>query len=94
MVPPLPWKPLPAPKIPNHEGVLMSNSFGSRSTLRVGDKQYEIYRLDALVKAGVGDVTTLANPEVVDQIRTMVLGDAPVAVKDAPDDIKNFGEEK
>ena len=30
----------------------MSNSFGSRSTLRVGDKQYEIYRLDALDKAG------------------------------------------
>ena len=30
----------------------MSNSFGSRSTLRVGDKQYEIYRLDALDKSG------------------------------------------
>jgi aconitate hydratase len=30
----------------------MSNSFGSRSTLRVGDKQYGIYRLNALDKAG------------------------------------------
>jgi len=30
----------------------MSNSFGSRSTLNVGNKKYEIYRLDALDKAG------------------------------------------
>jgi aconitate hydratase len=29
------------------------NSFGSRSTLTVGKKEYEIYRLDALDKAGV-----------------------------------------
>jgi len=28
------------------------NSFGSRSTLRVGNKDYEIFRLDALDKAG------------------------------------------
>jgi len=28
------------------------NSFGSRSTLRVGDRSYEIHRLDALEKAG------------------------------------------
>src|SRR4051794_22477556 len=28
------------------------NSFGSRSTLRVGNKEYEIFRLDALDKAG------------------------------------------
>ena len=26
------------------------NSFGSRSTLRVGQKDYELYRLDALDK--------------------------------------------
>ncbi|HMQ29334.1 MAG TPA: aconitate hydratase AcnA [Chloroflexaceae bacterium] len=31
----------------------MSNSFGARSTLRVGDKDYEIYRLDALEGRGV-----------------------------------------
>src|SRR4051812_3227889 len=30
----------------------MMNSFGSRSTLRVGNKEYEIFRLDALDKAG------------------------------------------
>ena len=29
------------------------NSFGSRSTLTVGKKEYEIYRLDALDKAGI-----------------------------------------
>src|SRR5690349_19630040 len=29
------------------------NSFGSRSTLRVGNREYEIYRLDALDKQGV-----------------------------------------
>jgi aconitate hydratase len=29
------------------------NSFNSRSTLNVGDKQYEIYRLDALDKQGI-----------------------------------------
>jgi len=29
------------------------NSFNSRASLRVGDKEYEIYRLDALDKAGV-----------------------------------------
>ena len=28
------------------------NSFGSRSTLRVGNKDYEIFRLDALDKQG------------------------------------------
>ncbi|MEI7644181.1 MAG: aconitate hydratase AcnA [Chloroflexales bacterium] len=31
----------------------MTNSFGARSTLRVGDHEYEIYRLDALVSRGV-----------------------------------------
>lgn len=31
----------------------MSNSFESRSTLRVGDQTYEIFRLDALVQQGI-----------------------------------------
>ncbi|MEM7154499.1 MAG: aconitate hydratase AcnA [Myxococcota bacterium] len=35
------------------------DSFGARSTLRVGDRSYEIFRLDALSKAGVGHVETL-----------------------------------
>ena len=29
------------------------NSFNSRSTLKVGNKEYEIYRLDALDKQGI-----------------------------------------
>jgi aconitate hydratase len=29
------------------------NSFNSRSTLRVGQKDYELYRLDALDKQGI-----------------------------------------
>ena len=43
----------------------------------------------------VGDTTTLANPEVVEQIRVMVQGNEPVATPaaDVGDDIKNFGNE-
>jgi acetyl-CoA synthetase len=41
-----------------------------------------------------GDVTTLANPDVVEQIRVMVQGSKKVVLKDAPEDIKRFGEEK
>ena len=41
----------------------------------------------------VGDVTTLANPEVVEEVRKMVQGDAPVALQEAPEDIKKFGQE-
>ena len=35
------------------------DSFGSRSALRVGDRQYQICSLSALEKAGVGDVARL-----------------------------------
>ena len=31
----------------------MTNSFGSRSTLNVGGRDYEIFRLDALDKQGI-----------------------------------------
>jgi acetyl-CoA synthetase len=41
----------------------------------------------------IGDVTTLANPEIVEQIRIMVQGEAKVATKDGPEDIKSFGEQ-
>jgi acetyl-CoA synthetase len=41
-----------------------------------------------------GDVTTLANPDVVEQIRAMVQGAKKVAVKEAPEDLKRFGEER
>src|SRR6266436_4537290 len=41
----------------------------------------------------IGDVTTLANPEIVEQIRSMVQGEAKVAAKAGPEDIKSFGQE-
>ena len=41
-----------------------------------------------------GDVTTLANPDIVEQIRVMVQGDKKVVKKDAPEDLKKFGEER
>ncbi len=40
----------------------------------------------------VGDVTTLANPDVVEQIRVLVQGKGKVVTKAAPEDIKKFGE--
>jgi hypothetical protein len=41
-----------------------------------------------------GDVTTLANPDIVEQIRVMVQGNKKVVVKDAPEDLKKFGEDR
>jgi acetyl-CoA synthetase len=41
----------------------------------------------------IGDITTLANPEIVEQIRIMVQGEAKVATKAAPEDIKRFAQE-
>jgi len=41
-----------------------------------------------------GDTTTLANPDIVEQIRQSVQGAAPVATKSAPEDIKRFGDER
>src|SRR5215468_10800981 len=37
----------------------MTNSFSSKAQIAVGRGKVELYRLDALVKAGVGDVATL-----------------------------------
>ena len=42
----------------------------------------------------IGDVTTLANPDVVEEIRVMVQGKEKVATKEAPEDLKRFGEER
>jgi acetyl-CoA synthetase len=39
-----------------------------------------------------GDVTTLANPDVVEQIRVAVQGKEKIAIKDVPEDLKRFGE--
>ena len=41
-----------------------------------------------------GDVTTLANPDVVEQIRVMVQGGKKAAVRDAPEDLKRFGDDR
>jgi acetyl-CoA synthetase len=42
----------------------------------------------------IGDVTTLANPEVVEEVRVMVQGEGPVTTKEGPEDLKAFGEER
>ena len=39
----------------------------------------------------VGDITTLANPGVVEEIRVQVQGAGPVKTKEAPEDVKRFG---
>ncbi|HYL61966.1 MAG TPA: acetate--CoA ligase [Candidatus Methylomirabilis sp.] len=41
-----------------------------------------------------GDITTLANPDVVEQIREQVQGHATGPLREGPEDIKRFGEEK
>jgi acetyl-CoA synthetase len=44
-------------------------------------------------RRNVGDVTTLANPAVVEEIRTMVQGKDSVIITEAvPDDIAKFGQ--
>jgi len=40
-----------------------------------------------------GDITTLANPDIVAQIREMVQGRNAGPVKEGPADIKLFGQE-
>jgi acetyl-CoA synthetase len=39
-----------------------------------------------------GDITTLANPDIVAQIRQLVQGRAVKPLKEGPEDIKRFGE--
>ena len=41
-----------------------------------------------------GDVTTLANPEIVEQIRKQVQGEGPVELQEGPEDVKRFGEQE
>ena len=38
-----------------------------------------------------GDVTTLANPDIVELIRLQVQGAGPVVLKEGPEDVKQFG---
>ncbi len=42
----------------------------------------------------IGDVTTLANPEVVESVRQMVQGEGVVVTQEGPEDLKHFGEER
>jgi acetyl-CoA synthetase len=42
----------------------------------------------------IGDVTTLANPDVVESIRVLVQGETKRATQRGPEDIARFGEEK
>ena len=41
-----------------------------------------------------GDITTLANPDIVEQIREQVQGRARGPLQEGPEDIKMFGEER
>jgi len=41
-----------------------------------------------------GDITTLANPDIVEQIREQVQGRARGPIQEGPEDIKMFGEER
>jgi acetyl-CoA synthetase len=42
-------------------------------------------------RMSTGDITTLANPDVVEQIRVQVQGKGPVTTKEGPEDLKRFG---
>ncbi|MBV9573461.1 MAG: acetate--CoA ligase [Acidobacteriales bacterium] len=39
----------------------------------------------------VGDISTLANPDIVEQIRVQVQGQGPVETQEGPEDVKHFG---
>jgi acetyl-CoA synthetase len=41
-----------------------------------------------------GDITTLANPDIVEQIRELVQGREATELREGPADIKLFGEEQ
>jgi acetyl-CoA synthetase len=41
-----------------------------------------------------GDITTLANPDVVEQIRQSVQGKEKVQIQEGPEDVKQFGKEE
>lgn len=42
-------------------------------------------------KMNTGDITTLANPDVVENVREMVQRKEPVVVNEGPEDLKQFG---
>ena len=42
----------------------------------------------------IGDVSTLANPDVVEDVRVLVQGKEKMAIRKGPEDIERFGEER
>jgi acetyl-CoA synthetase len=42
-------------------------------------------------RMSTGDITTLANPDVVEKVREMVQGKEAVTLKEGPEDVKQFG---
>jgi acetyl-CoA synthetase len=45
-------------------------------------------------RMNTGDITTLANPDVVEKVRELVQGKDLVAVQDGPEDLKQFGSQE
>ncbi len=45
-------------------------------------------------RGATGDITTLANPDIVEKVREMVQGKEPVAVGEVAEDIKQFGSQE
>jgi acetyl-CoA synthetase len=45
-------------------------------------------------RMNTGDITTLANPDVVEKVRELVQGKDLVAVQDGPEDLKHFGSQE
>ncbi len=41
-----------------------------------------------------GDITTLANPDIVEQIRQAVQGKEKRVTREGPEDVKKFGEQE
>ena len=42
-------------------------------------------------RMATGDITTLANPDVVEKVRELVQGKGAVVINDGPEDVKQFG---
>ena len=45
-------------------------------------------------RMATGDITTLANPDIVEQVRELVQGKEPVALQEGPEDLKQFGSQE
>jgi hypothetical protein len=41
-----------------------------------------------------GDITTLANPDIVEKVRELVQGKDAVTLADGPEDLKTFGTQE